>query len=187
MITMCLLALLAPAASAEIYRWDDAGVTVFTDDLASVPEEYREKASAAAAGQLASAAPQVEEAATGEEKPVTTRQITMMASRDAPEQHMQPRSMIRHSRNMAGVARDTADGFPSLAAAVVTGLLSMLFLTITWVITIFQIGTSRFITPEIKTTWMLVVIFLPFIGMLFYYILGLQQRSTLTAGIKASY
>jgi hypothetical protein len=38
-------ALLAPPASADIYRWeDDSGVIHFTDDLSAVPAKFRKKA-----------------------------------------------------------------------------------------------------------------------------------------------
>ena len=38
-------ALLAPPASADIYRWEDeSGVIHFTDDLSSIPAKYRKKA-----------------------------------------------------------------------------------------------------------------------------------------------
>ncbi|HLO09522.1 MAG TPA: DUF4124 domain-containing protein, partial [Desulfobacteria bacterium] len=42
---LALSALLAPPASADIYRWEDeSGVIHFTDDLSSIPAKYRKKA-----------------------------------------------------------------------------------------------------------------------------------------------
>ena len=42
--SLALSLFLAPAASADIYRWEDeSGVIHFTDDLSSIPEKFRGK------------------------------------------------------------------------------------------------------------------------------------------------
>src|SRR5450631_2241119 len=43
LLTMQFVGSLAFAASAEIYRWEDANGVNFTDDSSSVPEKFREK------------------------------------------------------------------------------------------------------------------------------------------------
>jgi hypothetical protein len=178
---MYLLALFAPVASAEIYRWEDENAMNFTDDLASVPEKYREKVSDESARQARNTVPQAESAETRRTRPVVARENQIAAYQDdnREQQSRAPAAIWRHQTNAPAVSAGPAeDTFPSLATAVVVCLLSTLFLAIVWVVTIVDISKSEFITPSIKTVWMTVVIFMPGIGMLFYYILGVGQKSS---------
>jgi len=51
-------------------------------------------------------------------------------------------------------------------------------LFIAWIATIADIVISEFVVPSNKTVWMLLVLFLPVLGMLLYYLLGLSQKSS---------
>ena len=179
-IIICLLALLAPVASAEVYRWEDENGMNFTDDPASVPEKYREKVSAEATEQIKDPAPLVRVEATRRKIPVVTQEHQIAAYQDDLEQESRATGAIRQiqARATAVSAKHADNDFPSLATAVVVCILSTLFLAIAWIVTILDIGKSEFVTPSIKAAWMVVVIFMPGIGMLIYYILGLGQKSS---------
>ena len=178
-IIIYLLALLASVASAEVYRWDDENGMNFTDDPASVPEKYREKVSSEATGQIKNPAPQVRVEATRRKIPVVTQENQIAAYQDDLERQRRATGAIRQIQSRALAVAEHADNdFPSLATAVVVCLLSTLFLAIAWIATIFDISKSEFITPSIKAAWMAVVILMPGIGMMYYYILGLGQKSS---------
>lgn len=55
------------------------------------------------------------------------------------------------------------------------GLFGLLCL-ILWVWAIIDIINSRFREDSTKIIWILLVIFLPFLGTLLYYVVGRQQR-----------
>ena len=182
-IIIYLFVLLSSVASAEVYRWEDENGINFTDDLASVPEKYREKVSTKSTGQIKDPVPQVRVEATQRKIPVVNQENQIAAYQKDLEQQRQATAETRRNQAKAAAAvnaRNVKDTFPSLATAVVVCILSTLFLAIAWIATIFDIGKSEFITPSIKAAWMVVVIFIPGIGMLFYYILGLGQKSSLT-------
>jgi hypothetical protein len=180
-IIIYLLVLLASVASAEVYRWEDGNVINFTDDPALVPDKYREKASLEGTGQIVNPAPQqVGVKATQRKLPVVTQGNQIAAYQDDLDQPRPVTGAIRQiqARGAAVNTGNVEDDFPSLATAVVVCILSMLFLAIAWIATIFDISKSKFITPSLKSAWMVVVIFMPGIGMMFYYILGLGQKSS---------
>ncbi|MDR3579619.1 MAG: PLDc N-terminal domain-containing protein [Oryzomonas sp.] len=177
-IIIYLLVLLAPVASAEVYRWEDENGINFTDDPASVPEKYREKVASETMGQIKEPAPHVRVEATRRKIPVVTQEKQIAAYQDGLERQRPATGAIRQiqGRAVAVNARNAKEPFPSLATAVVVCILSTLFLAIAWIATIFDISKSEFITPSIKAAWMVVVIFIPGVGMMLYYILGLGQK-----------
>ena len=74
-------------------------------------------------------------------------------------------------------AKVVENGFQSLARFLASWVILGLSLFVLWLIVIVDIVTSEFITPSNKTVWMLLVIFLPLLGMLLYMILGSSQKS----------
>ena len=178
LIIIYLVVLFAPFASAEVYRWEDENGMNFTDDPASVPEKYREKVTSEALRQIENPAPQVKAEAMRRKMPVVTPKNQFAAYQNEFERKRLATAEARQNKTRAAVAKQADDDFPSLATAVVACLLLTLFLAIAWILTILDIGNSKFKTPFIKAEWMVVVIFMPGIGMLFYYILGLGQKSS---------
>jgi len=178
-IIMYLLALLAPVASAEVYRWEDENGMNFSDNPASVPEGQREKTPAEATGQIKNPVPHARSEAPRLRRVAVTQEQQIAAYQDNLEQQRRATVATRQNQAKAAAAGlgNVAETFPSLATMVVVCLLLTLFLAIAWVVTIVDIGKSTFITPTIKTVWMVVVILMPGIGMLFYYILGLSQKA----------
>ena len=180
LINLCMLVFLTSVASAEVYKWEDAEAMHFTDNPASVPEEYREKVYAENLVQDNNIDPQViVEETNNQNRPVVTRKNKISAPQANLDQQNRVgvRSIQQHTRSVS--TKNAEDEFPSLASVIVVWLMLALFLVITWVYTIIDTIRSKFITPSIKTVWMLLVVFVPLIGMEFYYILGVNQKCTL--------
>jgi hypothetical protein len=64
----------------------------------------------------------------------------------------------------------------SLAKFIVIWIILGFLLFVVWAGTIVDIARSEFENTTQKTGWMLLVLFLPLLGMLFYLILGLKQK-----------
>jgi len=177
-IIIYMVIFLTSVGSAEVYTWEDANVIHFSDSPSSMPEENREKIFEETRAQIENTAPQGNVGITQQKRPDITHVIQTAAYQADPEQPRQASVMIKrpHMRESVVSSNIVKDSFPSLASLVVVWVLLALFLIITWVLTIVDIVRSSFITPSIRTAWMLLVIFIPLIGMEFYYILGLSQK-----------
>lgn len=164
---------LSSVAYAEVYTWEDANGINFSDNPSSMPDEYREESS----GET-SATPQEKIGITQQKRPVITHEYQSAVYQADREQHRRASVTIkqRHARTSAVSARIDEETFPSLASLIVAWMIIALFLIIVWVLTIADIVRSDYVTPSIKTSWMLVVFFIPLIGMLLYYISGLSQK-----------
>ena len=176
LIIICLLALLSSVASADVYTWEDADVIHFTDDPATVPEEFRNKPVAETTVQIGNSAPPVRVAMAPQNRTAITQQNQTAVYQANSEQ--QTRAAKTVTKQKSGASAET---FPSLATLFVVLLVIALFLIITWGFTVADIVRSTFITPAIKTVWMLLVIFIPLVGMELYYILGVNQKSISTS------
>jgi Phospholipase_D-nuclease N-terminal len=176
-IILYLLIILTSVASAEVYKWEDTEAMHFTEDPSSVPEEYREKVYAENMEQNKSTDPQViVEETNNQNRPVVTRKnkISVPQANLDQQSRVGVRSIQQHTR--AVNTKKVEDEFPSLASLFVVWFMIALFLIITWVYTIVDTIRSKFITATIRAVWMLLVIFVPLIGMEFYYILGVSQK-----------
>jgi hypothetical protein len=89
------------------------------------------------------------------------------------------RSIQQHISALTVSDKNVEDPFPSLASLIVVWLLTALLLIITWAYTIADTIRSKFITPSIRTVWVLLVILIPLLGMELYYILGVSQKCNL--------
>jgi len=180
---LLLSVVVASIASAEIYTWEDADAVNFTDNPSSVPDKYLNLVTAERREQIKSLAPQVRVKVTGQNRTVPTQEDQTAVYQTTVEQQSRTAATIKQPQTTVSAesTRGVKDTFPSLATLIVVWLIIALFLIIAWVATIADTVRSRFITPSIRTVWMLLVIFVPVIGMLFYYILGLSQKSTATS------
>jgi len=174
-VILYMLVLLSSSASAEVYRWEDANGIHFTDDSSTLPERYLEKdvaqvnlqsgtldrrANSAIARQYALAANQEKQAALHQ---------------DNLEQR---RRTAEVKRQLLINSRDFDSTLQSLAKFIVIWVILGMLLFVVWAGTIVDIVRSEFATTAQKTVWMLLVLFLPLLGMLFYLILGLKQKCT---------
>jgi len=172
-IILYLLVFLASAASADIYTWEDANGTNFTDDPSSIPQRYREQppvASTLLSGTLhdrVGMSPQ-DRLAAAQETRAAERQANQAGHRRAVEVKRQQQKDTQNFQNT----------LQSLARFVVIWLLLGSFLFVVWVITLVDILRSEFQTPSGKAVWMLLVLFLPLLGMLIYMILGSHQKKS---------
>jgi hypothetical protein len=185
-IIIYLLVFFAAIASAEVYTWEDAEAIHFTDDPSSVPEVYRDKAINTTTNRIGNTVPQVRVAMTQQNRPAITRQNQTAVQQVNPELQRQAAVAVslRETSASGASAKIVKETFPSLATLIVVWTLLALFLAITWGFTIADIVKSSFITPAIKTAWMLLVVFLPLVGMEFYFILGVSQKSISTSYSK---
>jgi hypothetical protein len=180
---LLLSVVVASIASAEIYTWEDADAVNFTDNPSSVPDTYRNMVTAESREQIKDIAPQVRVEVIKHNSTVHTQKDQTAAYEANLERQMQAAVTIKqqHTNAVVEPSKNVKETFPSLATLIVVWLIIALFLIIAWVATIADTVRSRFITPSIRTAWMLLVIFVPVIGMLFYYILGLSQKCTVTS------
>ncbi|HCE66864.1 MAG: hypothetical protein A2X82_11630 [Geobacteraceae bacterium GWC2_55_20] len=171
-------ALLTSAASAEIYKWEDENGIHLTDSPGSVPEKYREKVYADTRAQIKNTAPK----ATGIANlniPAVVNQINQVSVFQAnleQQRHKAEALRQQQARTLAVSNKKVKSAFASLAGFMVIWLMLGSFLLIGWIATIVDIVRSEFETPSNKTVWMLLVIFIPLIGMVLYYIFGLGQK-----------
>jgi hypothetical protein len=178
-IILYMLVLLASAASAEIYRWEDANGVNFTDDYSSVPEKFREKFFAEADAQPENTSPSQSTA-----PPVKVgmyRQYNPDAFQESKAAVLlanleQKRSIAEAVKQKQIRTRDFQNTLQSLAFYIEIVVLLGIVLFVIWVATIADIVRSEFIIPSNKTVWLLLVLLLPLIGMLPYMILGANHK-----------
>jgi hypothetical protein len=104
--------------------------------------------------------------AANQEKQAAVRQ-------DNLEQH---RRTAEVKKQLLINSSDFDNTLQSLAKFIVIWIILGFFLFVVWAGTIVDIARSEFETNTQKTGWMLLVLFLPLLGMLFYLILGLKQK-----------
>lgn len=174
------LAFVTSAASAEVYRWEDENGIHLTDSPGSVPEKYREKVYAETRAQIKDTSPQVNTGIIQQNIPVATQTNQAAAYQANFEQQRRATEAMRQqqARVLAVNTKKVESAFASLAGFMVLWLAFGFFLLIGWISTIVDIVRSEFISPSNKTVWMLLVIFIPLIGMALYYIFGLSQKSS---------
>ncbi|MDD2900552.1 MAG: DUF4124 domain-containing protein [Desulfuromonadaceae bacterium] len=178
-VILYTLACLVSVSSAEVYKWEDANGVHLTDNASSVPEKYREKVYAETSEQIKNTTPQT----TGISKlniPAVVNQINQVQVYQANLEQQQRRSTEvmrqQYARTQAANTKNMDNALQSMARFMAKWLLIGFILFIVWVATIIDIVRSEFVSPSNKTVWMLLVLFLPLLGMLLYYALGLPQK-----------
>ena len=176
LIIIYLLVFLSSSASADVYTWEDANGVNFTDDASSIPEMYREEPAAVAKAHFGNSS-----VPARADKYPQTRRAVEQENRDAArqaglEQHRQA-AQAKNQRQTE--TRDFESTLKSLAKFVVIWIVLGACLFLVWLATMVDIIRSTFTTPSHKTVWMLLVLFLPLLGMVPYMILGLNQKRDL--------
>lgn len=172
------LALVTSAASAEVYRWEDKNGIHLTDSPGSVPEQYREKVYAETSKQIKNATPQVNIGIAQQNIPVATQPNQAATYQSYLEQQRRATESMRQqqARALAENTKQVENAFASLARGMILWLVIGVFIFIAWVSTIVDIVRSEFYTSSNKTVWMLLVIFIPLMGMVLYHIFGHSQK-----------
>lgn len=169
------LIVFASVASAEVYKWQDENGMHFTDSPSSVPEKYREKVFDATREQIRNATPQAHSGIPQQNSPAATQNNQDALYQAKLEQKMRAAEAAMQQQHVN--AKIVENGFQSLARFLVFWVILGLFLLVIWIATIVDIVRSEFTAPSNKTVWMLLVIFLPLLGMLLYMIFGSSQKS----------
>ena len=182
LILLSILALFTSIASAEVYKWKDENGMHFTDSPASVPEKYREKVYEETRQQIENTTPQPRGITKLNITPIVN-QINQVAAYQANlEQQQRASEALRQqqARALAVSTRNLDKALQPLARFMAIWLLVGFFIFISWIATIVDIVRSEFVVPSNKTVWMLLVILIPLLGMLLYYVFGLSQKCSST-------
>jgi len=173
-IILHLLVLLSSVASADVYTWEDANGLNFTDNSSSMPERHREKLYPETKVQPENANPQARVGMYRQYRPAADQENRAAVHQAGLEQH---RRAAEAKKQQQINTMNFENTLQSLARFIVIWLLLGFCLFVIWIATIFDIVRCEFITPSSKTVWMLLVLFLPLIGMVLYIILGSNQKS----------
>ncbi|MDD5285392.1 MAG: PLDc N-terminal domain-containing protein [Desulfuromonadaceae bacterium] len=177
-VIIYMLIQIASVASAEIYTWEDANGINFSDTPPPLSEEERKNALDETGTEINNDTPPGSAGITEQNRPVVTHQYLTAVYKADPEQQKRGAVKIkqRQTRTSAVSGKIVEETFPSLASLIVAWIIIALFLTIIWIFTIKDIVRSDYETESTKTAWILLVVFIPLIGMLLYYILGASQK-----------
>jgi len=195
LIILLIVALNSSIASAETYKWEDANGVHYSDNAASVPEKYRAKVFEETRAETKSSTPP---GSTGLYQPSNanqnaTNQARAELQRKTIEAIRQQQQVInqanleqqrrvsaamrqQQAKAIALSTKNSERALESLAKFMTIWLLVGFVVFITWVSTIVDIVRSEFTTPSNKTVWVLLVIFLPFLGTVLYCIFGIGQK-----------
>jgi len=198
----CLLSILVTAPStilAETYKWEDSKGIHYSDNAASVPEKYRDKTLDEPVVEHKVNAPQSNSGVYPQNSIYNqiNQQANYQASIDqqrrvseainqqnanyqaAIEKQKRVAEVMRQqqAKALANSARNAENAMQSLARFMAVWFLIGIGVFIVWVSTIVDIVRSDFTNPSNKTVWILLVVLLPILGMLLYFILGQSQKS----------
>lgn len=196
-VVVMLLALFSSVTNAEMYKWEDANGVHFTDNASSVPEKYREKHLPDNTVQTKDAVPQVGNGIAQQYRPAVIQpyippvtqpaiqqyQIDQAAAYQANlEQQRRTMEVMRQqqARNLAISSKKVENAVGVFAGFMLLYLIGLFVLLVVWISTIVDIVKSEFVNPSNKTVWILLVIFIPVIGMILYFILGQDQKHKTT-------
>jgi len=162
---------------AETYKWEDANGPHYTDNAASVPEKFRDKVFKDAQVETKNTTPPV---GIGTSQPSSALiHVDLNATYKTNEEQRRLADAMKQQQAQAlAQSNKKAEGaLQKLAGFMAIWLLIGLVVFIAWVLTIVDIVRSDFTTPSNKTVWVILVVLIPFLGMLLYYIFGLSQKS----------
>jgi len=172
-IVLYMLVLLNSAASAEVYTWEDANGLNFSDNSSSIPEWYREKPAAETRVEPVKTNPQARVGMYPQNRLVAEQEARAAVHLANREQH---RLTAEAKKQQQANSRDLETTLQSLVRFVVIWVMLGLCLFVIWIATLVDIVRSKFPTPASKAGWLLVVLFLPLLGMVPYLILGADQK-----------
>jgi cation transport ATPase len=157
-----------------VYKWEDANGMHYTDSPGSVPEKYREKVYAETREQIKNSTPQ---SRVGVATPISPSAIQQnQAAINQANLEQQRRTAETIKQQQANASKSLEHAFDSFARFMAIWILGGLLLLIAWITTIVNIVGSEFINPSNKTVWLILVLLLPLLGMLLYFILGSSQK-----------
>lgn len=173
-----ILACFSTAASAEIYRWEDANGIHLTDNPSSVPEKYRKKVEGDVRYQPDNDSLKPTVGINKLNVPAITNQFQPTINQANLEQQRRSNEVLRQQQARAIAANNKTinDTFHSLARFMVIWIMIGCSLFIAWIFTVIDIVRSEFTSPSNKTVWILLVLLLPLLGMALYFLFGLSQK-----------
>lgn len=173
LLTMLFAGSFAFAASAEIYRWEDANGVNFTDQSSSVPEKFRDELFTEDDARPESTVPPVKVSRFRQNIPAAYYERKAAVQ---PDNQEYKRDAAEAAKQKQLQKNDFQNTLKSLALYIKIGAALGGILFIVWMVTIADIVRSEFITPSNKIVWLLLVLLLPFIGMLPYMYVGSNYK-----------
>ncbi|QWV94883.1 PLDc N-terminal domain-containing protein [Geomonas oryzisoli] len=186
-----LLVLTISVANAEVYKWEDANGVHFTDNPSSVPAKYRKRQPLEPTSESKAMNPQASTGTNQLASPTMTQTYVPPAIQPTTQQSQatiyqanlekQKRAMeVVRQQQARALAVNTQNAERAANAFVKFMAVWLLIggaIFVAWISTIVDIVKSDFTVSSNKTVWMLLVIFLPLLGMLLYFIFGTNQKS----------
>jgi hypothetical protein len=177
LLILCSLFIATSTAYAETYKWEDANGVHLTDNPTSIPDEYRAKAlrearaDTSAAKMQAGMSPSRQNAAIAEPDYQADNEPNRIAAEAIRAQ--QPTLKAHQATQAARMERELIQ---PLARFLAIWILVGVFTCIVWLLTLIDILRSEFTNPTNKIVWLLLVICIAPLGVLLYYMIGLNQK-----------
>lgn len=190
-MVILLVALFSSIAFAETYKWEDANGVHYSDNAASVPEKYRTRVFEETKTETNRVTPPRNAVTQANQN--ANNQARAEMQRQAVEAIRQQQQVInqanleqqrrvsdamgqQQAKAIAQSTKNTERALESLSRFMAIWLTIGAVVFITWVSTIVDIVRSEFTNPSNKTVWVILVILLPILGTVLYYIFGSGQK-----------
>lgn len=167
---------------AATYKWEDANGVHFTDNVYSVPKKYRDKAIAEVREDIS---PLRSQGSSGPSlNSATVPQTTLHKYPDRGNTSLygsgtMPQPSQAYLKPIRVKEQNTASfdkAFEAVTKTLIIVVIIVLFLFISWLLTLVDIIRSEFTNPSNKIVWLLLLVFMAPLGILLYSMLGSGQK-----------
>jgi len=170
-LILFILIISSSYALGETYRWEDADTMYFTDNPESIPEKYREKAIEGSREEIQTPKTEaIEPPALESNQTIKYKQAFSARSVVIPAQV--PIYPLINSLTPRNIKED----FEPVSKFISFVILFSASLAIGWIIILADIFRSEFTPTSSKAHWIVLVLFMPPVGMLFYVLSGFEQK-----------
>lgn len=159
-------------ASAEVYKWKNTNGMHFTDNPVSVPERIREKAYDETRRQIENPTSQPAGITKLNIPPVANQinQVAVYQTKLDQQRRVAEAMRQQQAISLAASTNNLDSACQTLTRTIAIWLMVVSVVFMIWVLAIVDIVRSEFDSRSNKTVWLLLVMFLPLLGMLFFYL-----------------
>lgn len=179
LLCIILMLIYISLASAETYKWEDANGMHFTDNASSIPEKYREKVLDEARKDSPDQQPHTTTRSERQDGIISYGARTVKSHQPNERHDPVPGHSILtplSPSKPAHAPKTIKEAFMPLVKFMTISILIGIFLFLVWLSTLLDIILGNFKDSSNKIIWFLLVFFLPVIGMLLYWMIGLRQK-----------